>query len=443
MEITSREDLAKDIQWLESYLEESLTAYFKDENHALLLEANAPPDHQSSDSSYAKWLEEMNWNAGERLILLLAIVQELKPQVLDLLLVKNGALGAEYTEFGRYKDSHRNGFVPTFETALFLICGTNMEKKIEWLEFLSESHSLVKEEILERDPLVGSLMAQSLKLSKKYRDYLFFGRKYLPEFGSEFPAHRIQTVLDWDDLVLDEGVLDELKEISEWLENSELILTDWGLSRNLKQGYRVLFYGPPGTGKTLAASLIGKQTQRPVYRVDLSAVVSKYIGETEKNLGKLFDKAASQDWVLFFDEADALFGKRTQTKGSNDRYANQEVAYLLQRIEDYDGLVILATNLQSNMDEAFSRRFQSTIYFPKPELKQRRMLWKKILLDEFEANDPTMIEQIEQYELSGGQMINVLRYCAIQAAKRARKELQIADVLSGIRREYQKENKTI
>jgi SpoVK/Ycf46/Vps4 family AAA+-type ATPase len=136
--------------------------------------------------------------------------------------------------------------------------------------------------------------------------------------------------------------------------------------KQTEQGYRALFHGPPGTGKTLTAALVGKEFDIPVYRIDLSMVVSKYIGETEKNLELLFDRAEKKGWILFFDEADALFGKRTDVKDAHDRFTNQEVSYLLQRIEDYNGLVILATNMKSNIDEAFIRRLHLVIHFPLP-----------------------------------------------------------------------------
>src|SRR5690606_11585436 len=129
----------------------------------------------------------------------------------------------------------------------------------------------------------------------------------------------------------------------------------WDMRQLIKPGYRTLFYGPPGTGKTLTAMLLGKEFQRNVFRIDLSQVVSKYIGETEKNLEKIFQRAANKEWILFFDEADALFGKRTSVKDAHDRYANQEVSYLLQRVEDFPGLVILASNYKNNIDKAFVR----------------------------------------------------------------------------------------
>ena len=134
----------------------------------------------------------------------------------------------------------------------------------------------------------------------------------------------------------------EIEQIKIWLTYNADLLQDSNLSRKIKPGYRALFYGPPGTGKTLTASLLGKQFNKEVYRIDLSQVVSKYIGETEKNLEKVFSKAENKDWILFFDEADALFGKRSNVQNAHDKYANQEVSYLLQRVEDFPGLIILA-----------------------------------------------------------------------------------------------------
>ncbi len=173
----------------------------------------------------------------------------------------------------------------------------------------------------------------------------------------------LSTEQSWNDLVLDKETLKQVEEIKTWLKDSSSAKPDSSLKKKPKAGYRTLFYGPPGTGKTSTAALIGRELNKPVYKVDLSMVVSKYIGETEKNLELLFARAEDKDWILFFDEADALFGKRTEVKDSHDRYANQEVSYLLQRMEDYNGLVILATNMKSNIDKAFTRRFNSILRF--------------------------------------------------------------------------------
>ena len=158
----------------------------------------------------------------------------------------------------------------------------------------------------------------------------------------------------------------QLEEIITWLKQSSPVKADPSGKKKIKPGYRCLFAGPAGTG-IIAAAWIGKEIKQPVYRVDLSMVISKYIGETEKNLKKIFDEAEKKEWILFFDEADALFGKRTEVKDAHDRYANQEISYLLQRLEVYPGLAILSANLKSNIDDAFMRRFQSIIHFSSPK----------------------------------------------------------------------------
>ncbi len=210
----------------------------------------------------------------------------------------------------------------------------------------------------------------------------------------------------------------------------------------IKPGYRVLFHGPPGTGKTMTATLLGKYTGRDVFRVDLSTVVSKYIGETEKNLSSLFSKAESRDWILFFDEADALFGKRTQVSDSHDRYANQEVSYLLQRVESFSGLVILSSNYKSNLDEAFMRRFNSVIKFPFPDAPMREKLWKKSFPKKMNLGKSVDLSRIaSSYKLSGGEIMNAAHLASLKIIAENKRTVIPEKVLHGIRREVEKEGK--
>ena len=175
--------------------------------------------------------------------------------------------------------------------------------------------------------------------------------------------------------------------------------------------------------------------------MDLSQVVSKYIGETEKNLAAVFDQATDKNWILFFDEADALFGRRTQTTQANDRYANQEVSYLLQRVEDFPGLAILATNFRANLDTAFSRRLQGSIYFAPPDRTQRRRLWERAFPPSLEL-DPAWIEDLARdYEVTGGQIVNVVRYCALKAIERGPRVIHLEDIRCGLKRELEKEGR--
>ena len=189
-------------------------------------------------------------------------------------------------------------------------------------------------------------MSGKLQMDEEYVAKLTTGTVLKPQLGPNFPASLIETGLEWEDLVLKQKTISEIKEIEIWLKHNDVLMSDWGMQHKIKPGYRVMFHGPPGTGKTLTAGLLGKYTKKDVYRIDLSMVVSKYIGETEKNLSSLFDKALNKDWILFFDEADSIFGKRTNVRDAHDKYANQEVSYLLQRIEAHPGLVILASNFQ-------------------------------------------------------------------------------------------------
>ena len=203
-----------------------------------------------------------------------------------------------------------------------------------------------------------------------------------------------------------------------------------------------MLYGPPGTGKTLTAALLGKFTNRDVYRIDLSMVVSKYIGQTEKNLGRLFDKAENKDWILFFDEADAIFGKRTNVRDAHDKYANQEVSYLLQRIEAHPGLVILASNFKSNIDTAFSRRFHSIIEYKLPNQHERKQLWESSLPEGIPlAADVSLDKLASMYEVTGANIVNVVQYASLQKLKKEADSIQLEDLLQGIKKEYMKEDK--
>jgi SpoVK/Ycf46/Vps4 family AAA+-type ATPase len=236
----------------------------------------------------------------------------------------------------------------------------------------------------------------------------------------------------------------QLNEIETWVTHHQKLMKEWGMERILKPGYKSLFYGPPGTGKTTTAALLGKKTNRDVYRIDLSQMVSKYIGETEKNLAKLFDRAENKEWILFFDEADALFGKRTSTRDAHDRYANQQISYLLQRIEDYDGLVVLATNLKGNIDDAFMRRFQSTINFPMPTAEERFKIWDNGFSKSVELDKTIdLMEIAKKYEISGGAIINIIQHCSLRALGRDSNLINQNDIIEGIRREYHKNRRTL
>jgi SpoVK/Ycf46/Vps4 family AAA+-type ATPase len=205
-----------------------------------------------------------------------------------------------------------------------------------------------------------------------------------------------------------------------------------------------MFYGPPGTGKTMTASLLGKYTNRDVYRIDLSMVVSKYIGETEKNLSSLFNKAKNRDWILFFDEADAIFGKRTNVRDAHDKYANQEVSYLLQQIEAHPGLIILASNFKNNIDEAFTRRFNSIVEFETPDYEQRLELWQRSLPENAILGENISLEEFAaEFEITGANILNIIHYACLKQLETGSPTLEYEYLIDGVRREYTKEGRLI
>lgn len=250
----------------------------------------------------------------------------------------------------------------------------------------------------------------------------------------------MQTSMEWPDLVLNPSTKEQLNEIRNWVSYNRILLNDWEIAEKVRQSYSAIFHGPSGTGKTMSANLIGKSLQRPVYRVNLIHVVSKYIGETEKNLSLLFQQAASNDWILFFDEADALFGKRTSIHDAHDRYANQEVSYLLQRIENHSGLVIFATNHKDNIDEILLRRMDMILEFPMPNQAGRLELWKRNIPAKAElARDIDLDKLAKDHKLTGGTIINVIYYACLQALKKRTNNIELSDILKGIQKELNRQ----
>jgi AAA+ superfamily predicted ATPase len=258
-------------------------------------------------------------------------------------------------------------------------------------------------------------------------------------------AHKIKTTYDWDDIVLPPDQLSQLREITAQVRHRHTVLERWGFDRHLAMGKGVntLFAGPSGTGKTMSAEIIASDLGLELYKIDLSTVVSKYIGETEKNLDRIFTAAREANAILFFDEADALFGKRSEVKDAHDRYANIEVGYLLQKMEEYDGVVILATNLRKNMDDAFVRRLHVAIDFPFPEEPDRLRIWQKAFPPEAPlAAEVDLAFLAKQFKLAGGNIRNIALLSAFLAAE-SNAEIGMIHLMKSIKREYQKLGKLV
>ncbi|HEY90607.1 MAG TPA: ATP-binding protein [Dehalococcoidia bacterium] len=250
----------------------------------------------------------------------------------------------------------------------------------------------------------------------------------------------IQTGFTLEDIILPRDQMAQLREIIGYARFRHTVYEDWNFNHKSTQGkgLNALFTGPSGTGKTMAASIIANGLGLDMYRTDLSSIVSKYIGETEKNLDRMFSEAQNSNSILFFDEADALFGKRSEVRDSHDRYANIETAYLLQKMEEYDGIAILATNLGKNLDDAFKRRLQFSIEFPMPEEADRYRIWQHVFPEEAPlATDVDLMFMARQFNLSGGSIRNIALASAFLAAS-DEDSISMKHLVLATRREYQK-----
>jgi SpoVK/Ycf46/Vps4 family AAA+-type ATPase len=258
--------------------------------------------------------------------------------------------------------------------------------------------------------------------------------------GLEHLARRIEPAVGWDDLVLPSTVSSQLRELTARARHRDTVLGQWGMGGSASRGTGItaLFAGDSGTGKTMSAEVVAGELGFDLYVIDLSTVVDKYIGETEKNLDRIFIEADRVNGVLLFDEADALFGKRSEVKDARDRYANVEVAYLLQRMERFDGVAILTTNLRTNVDEAFTRRLDAIIDYPMPEEDDRRRLWLANLPPTLPRSDEIDLDFLAQrFRLSGGNIRNVCVSAAYLAAADDR-AVEMADLIRATEGEYQK-----
>lgn len=379
----------------------------------------------------------------ESVILMIAMVPHVLPHFFDEIIKELYPEGGELPEFGGVREGNHRGMQPTGETVLHILAKDDLDRRLEVQQFFSPEHWFFKENVLLLEEVKDGtpLMSGKIILPKEIVHLLSYGETVKPKFGINFPAKEVSTLMDWSNLIVNEAVHSQIGQIKLWIKHHQTLLEEWGMKKQVLPGFRTLFHGPSGTGKTLTATLLGKEFGRPVYRIDLSQVVSKYIGETEQNLEKIFNLAENKDWILLFDEADALFGKRTSAKSSNDRYANQEVSYLLQRVERFNGLVILTSNFKNNIDDAFLRRFNSIIKFSKPTVQERIQLWN-LILPKKATVDNSLIEQLATfYELTGAQIVSVIMHASLLTLDKQSESFSKEDLLGGIKAEFEKEER--
>ncbi|MBW8682906.1 ATP-binding protein [Chitinophaga rhizophila] len=442
------------LAWLRDEMKKRLGQYFSPDNNIVPVIPNpeVTPGDSWQDAPLVRFIRDNELDKEAQLLLIMALAPHINAiffeDVINEYLVDKG----DFPLIGCVKGTQFRGLLPTGDTFLFLLAGTDLSARIEKMRYFNEAHIFAKRQVLwlEKPEEGDPAMSGKIVMSQEFIDLFLTGAYAKPRFGNDFPAESITTPLEWADLVVNQQTMDQLQELRKWLKLKDKLRAT---NKRLKPGFRALFYGPPGTGKTLSACLLGKrdpaedpngtQDDLDVYRIDLSLVVSKFIGETEKNLSNLFDKAEHKNWILFFDEADALFGKRTNIRDAHDKYANQEIAYLLQRIENYNGLVILASNFKNNIDPAFARRFQSIIQFPMPNQAERLQLWKMILPDQM-MERPGILEKLAAtHEISGASIINVAQYCFLKNMQPDGeiRAVSAVDLEEGMVREFNKEGK--
>jgi AAA+ superfamily predicted ATPase len=313
-----------------------------------------------------------------------------------------------------------------------------------WARELAQQFRLTPGQIQAAAAWVAQRRAMASDAADVTRDELYAACRTQSHHTLAELAVKVAPHYTWDDLVLPGTKVEQLKELCGQAVYRQRVYGDWGFARKLVHGRGIsaLFAGPSGTGKTMAAEVIAHELRLDLYKIDLSGVVNKYIGETEKNLAKIFHEAEASNAILFFDEADALFGKRTKISDAHDRYANIETSYLLQRMEAYEGIVILATNLRENMDEAFTRRLRFIVDFPFPDAASRKQIWQTHFPRETPVSADLDYDWLaQQFQITGGNIKNIVLSAAFCAAANGG-TIAMTHVLHGARREFEKIGKS-
>lgn len=433
---------AEKLQTLFTHLEEVITWRINNASEDFMTAAPELINDNHENFPLGDYISQKGLVHQEVIILLMALLPRLDPALLKRIYLEFP--GNAMFDFCALNENGRL-FFPTVQMVQYILGGESISERLKALDYLNSESVLLKDEMIAFVGTAGDRTPVNSPISVPQEAFntMILGTEVLPQMSNDFPAEQLHTSRSWTDLILPQNTMDELQGIEAWYNSSPVLMKDWGMQKKLKPGFRVLFYGDPGTGKTLAASLLGKYIKRPVFRVDVSMLVSKYIGETEKQLAKLFDKAENKNWILFFDEADAIFGKRTNVKDAHDKYANQEVSYLLQRIETFSGLIILASNFKNNMDKAFTRRFHSCIKFNNPKHEERLRIWQHNLPIQLKLIDIDLEQVARRYELTGSNIMNIIQDVSLKAIALKDPDYKVSSemFLESIRKEYMKEDK--
>lgn len=402
------ESLNKEMKWLQSLIETRCKELFLEDEMVLnAYEIPSPPEFDN-ESPYAITVNSYSLTTIERVILALGIASAHYPSILKTFVQIEESSNAFAIEAGGEYNKVNRSFKPTFQTALFLLAGKDLTL---WSRY---SAQLINGSILLQNDIIynrssAEFIHGKIELDTAYLNYFLSGQKPQLDHGSYFPGRLYKSDLTMDDIILEDHVREQIKPIGHYIKALEngFFKTK---GHSFKPGFIALFYGAPGTGKTMLAGILANTFGIDMYHVDLSQVVSKYIGETEKNLEVLFNRLQSKNCMLFFDEADALFGKRSDVKDAHDRYANQEVSYLLQRIEKFDGLTVLASNFENNMDDAFKRRIDVSVNVIRPTENTRKSLWEHYLPHNITFESDELLKHLaKEYSYTGANIRNIMK----------------------------------
>jgi len=412
----------QDLQWLEKLIHFRCRQAFDDTFEEILEALPSWEIPLDQPNTYHTILQ--NFTQEERIVILVLLINQVYPTLWNAFGEAFEKYMLEPTKLEHLGLSQLTGtsyLQATFGTLLFLLGGVKAQEQTKVWKLFTPEAPLNASGILEwpSTEFIPSLNTIP-RLSSSAFYQLTTNQSLQPQYSPNFPATELTTAKTWDDLILGERTSMLVDQARKWVRHYTQVSEQPGVHQG--QGYRLLMSGSSGTGKTMTAALLGAEAGKPVYRIDISNIVDKYVGETSKKLRRIFEVAEAQDWILFFDEGDALFGKRTTDgQSSNERYANQEVSYLLYKLEEYQGMIFLATNQRSAIDSAFTRRFDSLIRFDNPNKYTLQKLWKHFFEKPgYLALDPAITqadwrELAENAKVSAAWIEKFYAYCVMQA----------------------------
>ncbi len=407
--------IGRELRWVSSRVNRLLNSIINPEE---IFSAELSPEYDTQ-SNYGKFL--VNWNADEleRMAIGICFAQLYFPSAFDGFLRVFGKGGARHSNVGGIIKESSVRFYPTVRTLAWIMSGNNPISYARYVNQLSSGHRLFTEGVLlvKENPDESAFVEMEVRLNEIYFPTLLEGVEPRLDAEAGFPATRNYAKHNMSDVVLDAETRKEMEEI--YLFAKQISNLSSIPERKMYKGYCVcVFTGEPGTGKSYSAGAMGNELSMPVYTVNTAQLVSKYIGETEKNLERVLNRFNNKNCILFFDEAEAIFSKRTEVKDSHDRYANQEQSFLLQKMTEFNGIIILATNVQDirqHMDKAFLRRFYRIINIPFPNYAERKLIWEKTLGPSFTYEPGLADRMARDYQLSGGSIHNVVSDGVIKA----------------------------